>query len=94
MDSAQRAIVMRFRILRTIVRPPAPGVKVDREKLQNKDTAGAFRAAMARQRKRLTGERGGLAKPRRVTSETCLRKVGGGLAGSWRRRSKGKPLLR
>jgi hypothetical protein len=44
-DSDHRANVMRFRILRTIVRLPAPRVKVDREKLQNKDTAGALRAA-------------------------------------------------
>jgi hypothetical protein len=53
------AIVMRFRILRTIVRPPAPRAKVDREKLQNKDTADSFRAATARHRERLAGERGG-----------------------------------
>ena len=58
-DSDHRAIVMRFRILRTIVRPPAPKVKVDREKLQDKDTADAFRAATARHRERLVGERGG-----------------------------------
>jgi hypothetical protein len=50
---------MRFRIPRTIVRPPAPRLKVGREKLQKKDTANAFRVATARHRERLAGERGG-----------------------------------
>ena len=91
-DSDHRAIVMRFRILRTIVRPPAPRVKVDREKLQNKDTADAFRAATARNRERLLGERDGpgeaTASDKRDVLEEAIRAASeetlGADKGRWR----------
>jgi len=92
-DSDHRAIVMRKRIIRTIWRPRAPLVRVDRNKLRDENVAKEFREKVQANRAHLISEYGraltadeercALEEAMRATAMDVLKADKGRLRSGW-----------